>query len=98
MRIRTMLNRKMKLIWKEEGSWLVSAPPVLFYFHSRGNGLCQGNWEHLLSLNQAWAAKKASSSWYGTRGPASHYDLHCLPCTGAGHLHLTCLKHVSNKI
>lgn len=28
MRIRTMLNRKMKLIWKEEGTWLVSAPPT----------------------------------------------------------------------
>lgn len=28
MRIRTMLNRKMKLIWEEQGHWLVSAPPV----------------------------------------------------------------------
>lgn len=27
MRIRTMLKRKMKLIWKEKGSWLVSALP-----------------------------------------------------------------------
>lgn len=28
MRIRTMLKRKMKLIWKERGTWLVSAPPA----------------------------------------------------------------------
>lgn len=28
MRIRTMLNRKMKLIWEEQGPWLVSAPPA----------------------------------------------------------------------
>lgn len=28
MRIRTMLNRKMKLIWEEQGHWLVSAPPA----------------------------------------------------------------------
>lgn len=28
MRIRTMLNRKMKFIWKEQGQWLVFASPV----------------------------------------------------------------------
>lgn len=28
MRIRTMLNRKMKLIWKEESARLASAPPT----------------------------------------------------------------------
>lgn len=41
MRIRTMLNRKMKFIWKEQGQWLVFAsplflPPISFAMAGKG--------------------------------------------------------------
>jgi len=45
MRIRTMLNRKIKLIWKEEGTRLVSAPPKFPPSSSaEAMGRARGNW------------------------------------------------------
>lgn len=46
MRIRTMLNRKMKLIWEEQGHWLESAPSAFPLQVGRWGS--QGKWETFL--------------------------------------------------